>query len=230
MKKRVVILSNGKGELADHLVTVLLEAGFIPYVQASQGFLDSLPSIDPDVVVVDLGGRRNAEDDMALVYRVRRDMGLRVIALVDALSSHGADAALEADDFVLMPLRDEELVARIGRLARASGERSDAGLSLGDLLIDTDGCQVLLDGEVVDLTFKEYELLKFLAQNPGKVFTREVLLNQVWGYDYYGGERTVDVHIRRLRSKLEVGGRTFIETVRGVGYMLRRMPGISVMG
>jgi DNA-binding response OmpR family regulator len=70
----------------------------------------------------------------------------------------------------------------------------------------------------VDLTYKEFELLKFLATQPGKVFTREALLDKVWGYDFYGGTRTVDVHIRRLRSKLEAGDQVYIETVRHVGY------------
>ena len=72
--------------------------------------------------------------------------------------------------------------------------------------------------EPVDLTYKEFELLKFLATHPGKVFTREVLLDKVWGYDYYGGTRTVDVHIRRLRAKIETGPTPYIETVRNVGY------------
>ena len=72
--------------------------------------------------------------------------------------------------------------------------------------------------KVVELTFKEYELLKFLASNRGRVYTREALLNKVWGYDYYGGDRTVDVHVRRLRSKIEDSKRTFIETVRNIGY------------
>jgi DNA-binding response OmpR family regulator len=78
-----------------------------------------------------------------------------------------------------------------------------------------------VDGEPVVMTFKEYELLRFLAMNTGRVFTREQLLNRVWGYDYFGGARTVDVHIRRIRSKIEVRGLSFIETVRNVGYRMR---------
>jgi two-component system alkaline phosphatase synthesis response regulator PhoP len=74
---------------------------------------------------------------------------------------------------------------------------------------------------VVEFTFREYELLRFLAANEGRVFTRDTLLDRVWGYDYYGGDRTVDVHIRRLRSKIEDAGHTFIETVRNIGYRFR---------
>jgi len=85
-----------------------------------------------------------------------------------------------------------------------------------------DNCEVTVDGRLVTLTFKEYELLRFLASNRGRVFTRDVLLNEVWGYDYYGGDRTVDVHIRRLRSKIEDSTHIFIETVRNIGYRFRK--------
>ena len=91
----------------------------------------------------------------------------------------------------------------------------------GKLMIDLEKYEVSLNGSTLTFTFKEYELLKFLATHPGKVFTRDVILNKVWGYDYYGGTRTVDVHIRRLRSKLEEGPQTYLETVRGVGYKFK---------
>jgi two-component system alkaline phosphatase synthesis response regulator PhoP len=85
-------------------------------------------------------------------------------------------------------------------------------------VIDSGKCEVLLGGKAIVLTFKEYQLLKFLAANKGKAFTREALLNKVWGWDYYGGDRTVDVHIRRLRSKIEDMNHSFIETIRNIGY------------
>ena len=94
-------------------------------------------------------------------------------------------------------------------------------LRRGALVIDLASYKVFLDGSPVELTYKEYELLRFLASHPDRVFRREALLDKVWGYDFYGGARTVDVHIRRLRSKLEHGGHTFIETVRSVGYRFR---------
>jgi len=90
------------------------------------------------------------------------------------------------------------------------------------LVIDLAKCEVTMGCKVVELTFKEYELLKFLASNRGRVYTREALLDKVWGYDYYGGDRTVDVHIRRLRSKIEDSKHTFIETVRNIGYRFRK--------
>jgi DNA-binding response OmpR family regulator len=96
--------------------------------------------------------------------------------------------------------------------------QTEETIQCGDLVIDLANCEVRVGGKVVELTFKEYELLKFLAKDRGRVFTREALLHKVWGYDYFGGDRTVDVHVRRLRSKIEDSGQTFIETVRNIGY------------
>ena len=92
---------------------------------------------------------------------------------------------------------------------------------LGDLRIDTDTYQVTAAGRALDLTFKEFELLRFLATHPGRVYTRPALLREVWGYDFYGGTRTVDVHVRRLRAKLGPEHEHLIETVRSVGYRIR---------
>ena len=93
----------------------------------------------------------------------------------------------------------------------------------GDLVIDRSKYEVHRAGGLITLTLKEYELLCFLASNSGRVFSRETLLNKVWGYNYYGGARTVDVHITRLRTKIEGGGHCFIETVRGVGYKFKEL-------
>jgi DNA-binding winged helix-turn-helix (wHTH) protein len=124
------------------------------------------------------------------------------------------------DDFIVHPALAEEAVARVRRaIWRKSGVESDNTLRAGDLTMDLANYKVFIAGRPIDLTYKEYELLRFLATNRDKVFTREALLNRVWGYDFYGGARTVDVHIRRLRSKIEDGQHhTFIETVRNVGY------------
>jgi DNA-binding response OmpR family regulator len=96
-------------------------------------------------------------------------------------------------------------------------------LQCGDLVMDLGNYTVQIGGHSIDLTYKEYELLRFLATNRDRVYSRETLLNKVWGYDFYGGARTVDVHVRRLRSKIEDRHHTFIETVRNVGYRFRAM-------
>ena len=125
----------------------------------------------------------------------------------------------DADDFVIVPVSAFELHLRVKTtLSRAGRFDPTDTIRRGDLRIHPHTYEVFMNGERVDLTLKEYELLKFLAVHAGRVFTRDVLLEQVWGYDYYGGMRTVDVHVRRLRAKLERKGRTFIETIRGIGY------------
>jgi len=103
-------------------------------------------------------------------------------------------------------------------LKKAIPTDSEDMIKAGDLIIDVSRYEVTLSGSKLELTFKEYELLKFLASNKGRVYSRDQLLDKIWGYDYYGGTRTVDVHIRRLRSKIEDRRHAFIETVRNIGY------------
>jgi DNA-binding response OmpR family regulator len=123
------------------------------------------------------------------------------------------------DDFCLLPFHPAELEARVRHLLFRTGALPTPDVvEYRELQLNVATYQATIGGHHLDLTYMEYELLKFLAQNPGKVFTREVLLNRVWGYEYYGGARTVDVHVRRLRAKLGEEHAYMIETVRSVGY------------
>lgn len=123
------------------------------------------------------------------------------------------------DDFILTPFRHQELEARLKHLFWSQGVDSRGEvLTHGDLILNLETYQAAVNGRPLDLTYMEYELLKFLVTHPGKVFSRETLLSRVWGYDYFGGARTVDVHIRRLRSKLGEEYAGLIQTVRSVGY------------
>ena len=123
------------------------------------------------------------------------------------------------DDFCLTPFHPAELEARLRHVFfRGGTEVRPEMVEYGGLALNLETYQASIDGHPLDLTYMEYELLKFLAQNPGKVFTREILLSRVWGYEYYGGARTVDVHIRRLRAKLGEEHANLIQTVRSVGY------------
>ena len=137
----------------------------------------------------------------------------------------GALAALKTtwgfEDWLLPSALPAEIETRL-RLVheRATSQRSSRTASIGDLVVDEDSYQVRLRGQPLDLTYKEFELIKALASAPNRVFTREVLLQEVWGYDYFGGSRTVDVHVRRLRAKLGPEYESMIGTVRGVGYQL----------
>ena len=123
------------------------------------------------------------------------------------------------DDFILTPFRHQELEARLKHLFWSQGVDSRGEvLTHGDLLLNLETYQAAVNGRPLDLTYMEYELLKFLVSHPGKVFSRETLLSRVWGYDYFGGARTVDVHVRRLRSKLGEEYAGLIQTIRSVGY------------
>ena len=123
-----------------------------------------------------------------------------------------------ADEFLFPAAPAAEIRLRLAMARRRSGAGDGSVIRIGALAIDMDTYVVTASGRSLDLTFKEFELLRFLAERPGRVFTRPALLREVWGYDFYGGTRTVDVHIRRLRAKLGPEHEHLIETVRGVGY------------
>jgi DNA-binding response OmpR family regulator len=120
------------------------------------------------------------------------------------------------DDFIVRPGGAAELLARV-RVLMVRRSKEGNLIEVGDLTVNLDAHRVVCGGKHVDLTYKEFELLKMLASTPGRAYTRDELLKSIWGYDYYGGTRTVDVHVRRLRAKIE-GEAQYIETVHGVGY------------
>ena len=151
----------------------------------------------------------------------RRDQALEPLLLLVSVPQL-EDLSLREelfDDFCLVPFRPRELGARLGHLFWRTGKGTRPELiEYGPLALNLETYQAAIAGKPLDLTYMEYELLKFLSSHPGKVFTREVLLSRVWGYEYYGGARTVDVHIRRLRAKLGEEHANLIHTVRSVGY------------
>ena len=176
----------------------------------------------PDVILLDLAAGAEDTEVKRILQEAQTGVGAAVIAVVDAERQSGFDPALGLDDFLATTASPGELTLRLRQaLWRRTGVDARNVLRCGDLEMDLANYTVHIAGQPVDLTYKEYELLRFLATNPDRVFNRETLLNKVWGYDFYGGSRTVDVHIRRLRSKIEDRHHTFIETVRNVGYRFR---------
>ncbi len=180
-----------------------------------------------DVVIIDMDGpfaRPQAIQEMTAACH--KDVYVPVLGLVRPGQLRAIEQSLGLDDFVLAPFDPAEVSTRLALLHARHRVRSsnEDELIAGDLRINLARYEVWVGIRQVALTFKEYELLRILASRPGHVFTRNSLLDVVWGYDYYGGTRTVDVHVRRLRSKIEDPSHTFVETVRNVGYRLRADP------
>jgi two-component system alkaline phosphatase synthesis response regulator PhoP len=175
----------------------------------------------PELILVELNGSASQATLHDLTHSGKIKNKVPIVALVNVEGLAQPADYLGVDDFVFWPYDTQELAFRAKRLLQRNF-KEDEIIRAGDLLIDLANCEVRVGGKVVELTFKEYELLKFLINDRGRVYTREALLNKVWGYDYFGGDRTVDVHVRRLRSKIEPSGQIFIETVRNIGYRFKK--------
>lgn len=199
----------------------------------AQGF--SLPSAfwramavcKPELILLDI--MLPEEDGLEILKKIRKDNGTKEIPVI-MLTAKGSEydqvIGLDcgADDYVAKPFGMMALVARIKAVLRRSEKPSEGKvLKLGELIVDPTRHVVQADGKNVSLTLKEFELLCLLLDNPGVVFTRDQLLNQIWGYSFDGESRTVDVHVRHLRQKLGDCGK-YIETIRGIGYRSGDVP------
>ena len=213
--QRLLLIYQTEG--ASLLERELDAAGFEVQTAALIDAEDSL--VQPGIEAILLEATTNFEDTKRLLESPGRPGRAPLLLLLRADQLMTLDTTLPVDDFVLMPSPPEELTLRLRRaIWRRTGIDTQNTLRAGELLVDLANYKVFVGGQAVNLTFKEFELLRFLMTNKGKVFTREALLNRVWGYEYYGGARTVDVHVRRLRSKIETGSTIYVETVRNVGY------------
>jgi DNA-binding response OmpR family regulator len=214
----VLLLTSARDSSGD----IVPSLGLLPHVvrvAPAAGEHVAMMKPAPDAVLVD------ARRDLVQARRVLRalrsgSVQVPVIVIVSDGGWAATSADWGADDFLLHTAGPAEVEARlrlvIGR-TRASAEPPDE-IRSGELVINEATYSARINGRSLDLTFKEFELLKFLAQHPGRVFTRQQLLQEVWGYDYFGGTRTVDVHVRRLRAKLGADNEELIGTVRNVGY------------
>lgn len=174
----------------------------------------------PDAVLIDLSSLGKVQTRLA----IDRCRGFKfpVVVIVAQDQIYDYDPSLNPDDFILCPANPGELAARVRQaIYRVKGPTGQQTLKVADLVIDLEKYDVTLAGRRIPLTYKEFQLLVLLASNPGRVYSRDALLSQVWGYDYLGGTRTVDVHIRRLRSKIEDPDHSFVETIWNVGYRFK---------
>ncbi len=184
---------------------------------------DAMRNDPPAVVLVEAVDAVDAA--RAALVRLRAVPALVEVPVIAAVSVSGLTRLSYTDgfsDFALVPYVPAELYVRIRRAEwRASEFEGPERLKIGALCLDLAAHEVTVDGHTVELTQQEFALLRFLAQNRGRVFSRDQLLARVWGVDYYGGSRTVDIHVRRLRMKLGVQASRPLQTVRGVGYKMK---------
>ena len=219
---RASIIADGKGQIA-RLGAELASKGLLCSMDTDgKKTAQKVFGRDLDLVFIAIDWKADSLEMINLAQSIKQESHLPVIALLSKEALDRLDSGLIFDDFVVEPWDAAEIVLRAKRLVGKAGDTSNQDLiRCGDLTIDLAKYEVHVNNRPIELTFKEYELLRFLARNKGRVFTREALLNEVWGYDYYGGDRTVDVHITRLRSKLEDPSHTFVETVRNIGYKFK---------
>jgi DNA-binding response OmpR family regulator len=213
--ERIVLVSDRTpAEVLPALEGVLLD---VKTEHLSVPVVGDVLAIEAQAVVVDAA--ENPGQGFA-VLRALEDRAPRVpvVAVVERRDLERFAWDRVADDLLFPGAPEAELRLRLAMVRRRTGGTDAGTLRLGSIELDTDSYRVTANGRPLDLTFKEFELLRFLAERPGRAFTRPSLLREVWGYDFYGGTRTVDVHVRRLRAKLGPELESLIETVRGVGY------------
>ena len=227
---RTILVVEDEPTLRETLVDALEADGFA-VVAAADGreALERFRADRPDLILLDLMLPELSGIEVTRIIRAESGVPIVMLTAKDSELDKVVGLELGADDYVTKPFSLRELSARIRALFRRSEqavatETAPATVSIGDVQVDLAGHRLLRDGAVLPVKPKAFELLAFLLRHPGQVFTRDQLLERVWGYDYGGETRTVDVHIHWLRSQVEPDPATprFIHTVRGVGYVFRR--------
>ena len=205
--------------LAGEMVTPI----FVSNSNESETFMGQVEAAEGrPLIIMDLGFLNRAQTSKVLDFCKEKNLPTLAIISSDDLMSLDTDMIIT--DFIVAPFLEEELIMRSIFSVKKSttGTMKEELINRGDLTINPSNYEVLINNSRINLRFKEYELLLLLASNPGRVYDRATLLNQIWGYDYFGGTRTVDVHIRRLRSKIENNSENpYIETIWNVGYRFR---------
>ena len=227
MSNELILVVDDEKTLVKALSFNLEKEGFrVEKAYDGEEALQKVFDLKPDIVVLDL--MLPEVDGFEVCRRIRKKLEVPIIMLTARTEDIDKVLGLElgADDYLTKPFNSRELVARIKAILRRSAFREDEAkklLQIGKLQIDLLQHRVRLDGKDINLTTKEFALLSFLAANAGNVYSREQLLEQIWGYDYYGDVRTVDVHIRHLREKVETdpGNPDLILTIWGTGYKIR---------
>ncbi len=225
-----VLVVDDDASLAEMLSIVLRQEGFDSrIVGRGDVALDAFRDYKPDLVLLDL--MLPGKDGIDVCKEIRAESGVPIVMLTAKGDTIDVVVGLEsgADDYIVKPFKPKELVARVRARMRRNDVSNDEGLTIGDVSIDVAGHSVTRHSEPINLTPLEFDLLVCLARKPWQVFTREVLLEQVWGYRHSADTRLVNVHVQRLRSKVEHDPENpeVVVTVRGVGYKAGKSPGTS---
>ena len=220
MTARILVVDDDRA-LAEMLSMVLQGEGFlVEHAYDGLEAVEQFRAVRPDLVLLDV--MLPHLDGIGVCEQIRAESGVPIIMLTARTDTRDVVRGLEvgADDYVVKPFNPAELMARIRARLREPQEDQNETLAIGDLQIDVAGHQVTRGSEVIPLTPLEFDLLAILARKPQQVFTREVLLEKVWGYQYKADTRLVNVHVQRLRAKIEVDPDrpVIVTTVRGVGY------------
>jgi DNA-binding response OmpR family regulator len=228
---RSILVVDDEKTLRETLAEGLEAEGYV-VVQAADGraAIDCFRKHQPDLILLDLMLPEISGTEVCRVIRAESSVPILMLTAKSGEVDKVVGLELGADDYVTKPFSFRELLARVRALLRRSEAQATAlgadpeVVDLGPIRIDMSGRRLLRDGEVLPVKPKAFDLLAFLLRNAGHVFTRDQLLEKVWGYDYAGETRTVDVHVHWLRAQIEddPANPKFLETVRGVGYVLRR--------
>ncbi len=211
MKIKTALITQNKELVAEVRMLQILDTSV-------HGSINTLKDEGFDILLFDTEHIDISDAQFYLSKLRKRFLKLPVILIVRAGYLESVNREWFFDDFIIFPFRKGELKVRIDRLIGAQVELKDSVIRVGNIVIEPEKYTVLVNNEKISLTYKEFELLKLLVDNRGVVFTRQELLSHIWGIEYIGGTRTVDVHIRRLRSKLGDEFNNIIETIRNVGY------------
>jgi two-component system response regulator RegX3 len=229
--QQTVLVVEDEEAFIDALVVGLQREGFgVEVARDGAEALSNFDKVDPDIVLLDVMLPKVSGTDVCREIRKKSKVPIIMVSAKGTEIDTVVGLEVGADDYIVKPYRIRELVARVRAALRrstvgADGELgSSSGVTVGDISIDPDQHIVTVRGKLTKLPLKEFELLYVLMANAGRVMTRDTLIDRVWGSDYYGDTKTLDVHIKRLRSKVEVdpGSPVAILTIRGLGYKFER--------
>ena len=223
-----VLVVDDEPLIVEMLTMGLSYEGFeVSVARAGHEALDQARAVNPDVVVLDIMLPGMDGIEVCRRLRAQGDVGILMLTALGEVDDRVTGLDSGADDYLVKPFTFKELLARVRAILRRRGINLQRVLRMGDLTLDRQTRRVTRAGRAVELTPREYDMLELFLTHPRQVFTRDVILNRVWGYDYLGDTNVIDVHIRHLREKLWDDDRSLIRSVRGVGYGLEPPDGVG---